>query len=62
MPARRKKTTRAKKASLINKDLFVFIIIVAVVAVVTYVLTYNAIIAKLDQQMGMPSSYMAPAQ
>jgi len=63
MPAKRKKTTvrRApKSSSVINKDLFVFIIIVGILAIITYVLTYNAINAKMEQQLMPSSSYQMP--
>ena len=51
MAARRKLTGGQDTSSFFNKDLFIFILIMAIVAFVTYVLTYNAITAKLNQQI-----------
>lgn len=51
MAARKRSSSRS--SSKANKDLLAFVVIVAIVAVITYVLTYNAIMAKVD-------SYMAP--
>ncbi len=50
--AARKKSTSTGAASFFNKDLFIFIVIMALVAFVTYVLTYNAITSKLDKEIG----------
>ncbi len=57
--AARKKTSKSKSvkttksaSSFFNKDLFMFILIMGIVAVITYVLTYNALTAKFSQQLG----------
>lgn len=55
--AARKKTTSAGAASFFNKDLFIFIVIMALVAFVTYVLTYNAITSKLDKEIGASATF-----
>jgi hypothetical protein len=53
MAARRRSSGGAgSSSSFFNKDLFIFVIIIAIVAYVTYILTYNAITAKFDQQIG----------
>ena len=49
--AARKKSSGGT-SSFFTKDLFMFIFIMAVVAFVTYILTYNAIMAKFNQQLG----------
>ncbi len=57
MPARKKSSSRkisrsSTTPSFFTKDLFIFIVIMAIVAMVTYILTYNAITAKFTQQIG----------
>jgi hypothetical protein len=55
MAARRKTSKRSTTrggTNFFTKDLFIFIGIMAIVAIITYVLTYNAIMAKFNQQIG----------
>jgi hypothetical protein len=47
MAARKK--SKSLTTSALNKDLLVFIVILLIVATITYVLTYNAIMSRLDQ-------------
>ncbi len=52
MAARKKSSSVTRKAgSFFTKDLITFIIIMGVVALVTYILTFNAITAKLNSQI-----------
>lgn len=63
MAARKRYVARVPDtSSFFNKDLFIFILIMAIVAFVTYVLTYNAITAKLNQQIrtGDSANYQIP--
>jgi hypothetical protein len=55
MAARKKSSSRRSSSSKTNKDLFAFIVILAVVAVVTYLLTYNAIMGKVNDYV-MPET------
>ena len=57
MPARKKAIAKSTSGSFFTKDLFIFIIIMAVVAMVTYVLTYNAIMAKFNQEIDATGAY-----
>lgn len=59
--AARKKSSSSTVASgtFFTKDLFIFILILAIVAIVTYVLTYNAITSKIDKQI--EANYGVPA-
>ena len=61
MPARKKSSSR-RASAILTKDLFIFIVIMAVVAIATYILTYNAIMKKIDQKIGTISdTYQIPA-
>ncbi len=65
MAARRKRIAKIspKNSSIINKDIFVFTIIVTIVAVIAYVITYNSIVARLDQVLGaQPAQSQAAPQ
>lgn len=54
MAARRKSSSKGgSSVSFFTKDLFIFVAIMAIVAIVTYILTYNAITAKFNQQVGL---------
>ncbi|HVT00986.1 MAG TPA: hypothetical protein VHE53_01990 [Patescibacteria group bacterium] len=57
-----KKTTTSTSKSFFNRDLFIFIAIMAIVAIITYVMTYNAITAKINQTIDTSASqgYQAP--
>ncbi|OGH12936.1 MAG: hypothetical protein A2776_02285 [Candidatus Levybacteria bacterium RIFCSPHIGHO2_01_FULL_40_10] len=57
--AARKKSSGGSSSSFFSKDLFMFIFIMAVVAFVTYILTYNAIMAKFNQQLGAYGNYQS---
>ncbi|HVZ66844.1 MAG TPA: hypothetical protein VG917_01150 [Patescibacteria group bacterium] len=64
MAARKKTSNRSSgtSKSFFNRDLFIFIAIMAIVAIITYVMTYNAITAKINQTIDSSASqgYQAP--